>query len=61
MYQARSLPDNPQGWAVFAAFLIIYVALQAVLPEKFKSGWRSWTVNAVLMIAAVAALFAVHA
>ncbi|KQX74443.1 hypothetical protein ASD10_04180 [Aeromicrobium sp. Root472D3] len=31
------------------------------LPDTLKSGWRSWTVNAVLMIAAVAALFAVHA
>ena len=61
MYQARSLPDNPQGWAVFIAFLIIYVAVQRVLPEQFKSGWRSWAVNGVLIVAAAAALFAVHA
>ncbi len=61
MYQARSLPDSPQGWGVLIAFVAIYVALQRVLPEEFNSGWRSWTVTGVLGGVFVAVLLAVHA
>lgn len=61
MYEARSLPDNPQGWAVLVAFVVIYVAVQCVLPERFKEGWRKHAVNGVLIVAGAAALIAVHA
>jgi len=61
MYQARSLPDSPQEWAVLVAFVIVYVALQQILPEKFKTGWRKYAVNGALAAVFIAALFATHA
>jgi hypothetical protein len=61
MLEARSLPDSPEGWGIFIAALVVWVAVFHLLPERFSSGWRRLAVSAVIVVLMIGAFFALDA